>query len=367
MTIICLSNQLFDYPLKTNKWHVMTRLAERGHKVLFVDPPIRFRKFLKQVFQGRWSLKRVMTLTYQPQKNLSVYTPVRFLPSRRPLGHHFGKIILWIYHVEMENLEDYIAAIPHDLLIYDCVDNYLAFPRYRDNLDLKRLVVKREEWLAKKADLIFTTAPGLQDRLSKLNPNTYYVGNAGDYGRFAQVQNSLVDISKPIIGFTGAIDGYKVNLPLLVKVAKAYPDYSLVLIGPTGVADDEPNLSTLKSLPNVHLLGTKPYDQMPRYFSQFDVYIIPYNLNEYTLGGCFPVKFFDALAAGLPTVVTSLPCYRDFSDVCYVADDDEFVRSVKIALEEDSAVKIAERQKVAKENSWEVKVERMLSIINETL
>ncbi len=445
MTIIFLSNQLFDYPLKTNKWHVATRVAKRGHPVLFVDPPIRFRKFLKQIFQGRWSLRRILTFTYRPYRdlvlqessvpapqknssqhfqksryeNLIVYTPVDLIPFsstgiRRslrktpPNGAIFGKrsellnqhfhikrikrllsainrfeesptrsdneqstIILWVYHVEMEGLEDYIAALPHDLLIYDCVDNYPAFPRYRKNPKLKDWIIEREKWLAKKADLVFTTAPGLQGKLSKFNKNTFYVGNAGDYERFAKSKrqkakskNLVESVSRPVIGFSGAIDGYKVNLPLLVKIAKVYPDYSLVLIGPSGVADDEPNLKELKSLQNVQLLGEKPYEEMPGYFSHFDIYIIPYNLNEYTVGGCFPVKFFDALAAGLPTVVTNLPCYQDFFNVCYIAkDDNDFVHLIKTAVEENSPEKILVRRKVAQENSWDNKVNRMLEII----
>ena len=380
MSIIFLSNQLFDYPLKTNKWHVATRVAAIGHDVLFVDPPIRFRKFLKQIFQGRWSLRRILTFNYRPQKNLIVYTPVGLVPKLYPFGRRletiFGRLkkrtrnILWVYHVEMGGLEKFIEKIPRDLLIYDCVDNYPAFPRYRDKPELREWVVAREKWLAKKADLIFTTAPGLQERLSKLNPNTHYVGNAGDYGRFhlpGGERRSEVELHLRggiSIGFSGAIDSYKVNLPLLVKIAKAYPKYSLVLVGPTGVADDEPNLKELESLPNVRLLGEKPYEEMPQYFSQFDIYIIPFNLNEYTVGGCFPVKFFDALAAGLPTVVTNLPCYQDFSKVCYTArDEKDFIRLVKAALEENSTDKISARQKVAKENSWDIKVDRMLSII----
>ncbi len=438
MQIIFLSNQLFDYPLKTNKWHVATRMAALGHNVLFVDPPIRFRKFLKQIFQGRWPLRRILTFIHRPRrnmssqkgstigeksssrnfitrgdfyKNLTVYTPVGLipfsggifgLPTSWTIVQRFGKRlrllnqrfhirrikklldlspkpyplnpVLWIYHIEVGGLEKYIEEIPHDFLIYDCVDNYPAFPRYRRDPELKNWIVKREEWLAKKADLVFTTAPGLQEKLSKLNKNTFYVGNAGDYNRFAEIRNPKSEIrnkfkipnSKPIIGFTGAVDGYKVNLPLLVKIAQAYPNYSLILIGPTGVADDEPNLKELKSLPNVQILGEKPYEEMPKYFSQFDVYIIPYNLNEYTVGGCFPVKFFDALAAGLPTIVTNLPCYRDFSDVCYIAkNDDDFVRLIKIAVEENSPEKISARQKIAKENSWDKKVDKMVRVVEE--
>ena len=50
--IICLSNQFFDLPLKTNKHLVMQKLADRGYKVIFVDPPTRF-KFIKNFFKTK--------------------------------------------------------------------------------------------------------------------------------------------------------------------------------------------------------------------------------------------------------------------------------------------------------------------------
>ena len=42
-TFLILSNQPFDFELKTNKWHIADKLAKRGHNVLFVDPPLRFK------------------------------------------------------------------------------------------------------------------------------------------------------------------------------------------------------------------------------------------------------------------------------------------------------------------------------------
>ncbi|MBP8961116.1 hypothetical protein KBG31_02745, partial [Patescibacteria group bacterium] len=90
--------------------------------------------------------------------------------------------------------------------------------------------------------------------------------------------------------------------------------------------------------------------------------------NEYTVGGCFPVKFHDALAAGLPTVVTDLPAYAPFKEVSYVAKThEEFVSLVKKALIENDRSKELERQKVAEQNDWDGKVEKMLQIISENL
>jgi glycosyltransferase involved in cell wall biosynthesis len=103
---------------------------------------------------------------------------------------------------------------------------------------------------------------------------------------------------------------------------------------------------------------------MPKYYAGFDVTIIPYLLNDYTVGGCFPVKFHEGLAAGVPSVVTNLPAYAPFADVCYISKSaNEFSQNIRRALEEDSEIKVKERQHVAKDNNWEGKVAKMLALI----
>ena len=473
MKVIFLSNQLFDFPLKTNKWHVATRVAKRGHQVLFVDPPIRLRKLAKQVFEGRWSLRRILTGSYglevgsrakekpsrfkdsnlegwgigvgggsvglkragnspepdsrlrqetgsspcQPFSSLTVFTPLTRSVSESPNLIDFnvnrvrsrfpelfdGSAILWVYNPAMI---EYIEKIPRRLLVYDCVDDYPSMANYA-RLGLSEKIARREREVATRADVVFATTRRLAQKLSKYNNNVHYVGNAGDYNRFSPVGkirlferfkrvqpapgglNPSFDIArgrgegvwkrvepwegfnpigKPRIGFTGAIDEYKLNLPLLVRIAKTYPDHSLVLIGPQGVADSQPDLFELKKLPNVHIIEQRPYEEMPAFFAGFDCYVIPYNLNDYTLKGCFPVKFFDALAAGLPTIVSNLLDYEPFADVCYIAkSDEEFSKAIQIALLEDSPEKIQARMCIARENSWDKKVDRMLGIVSDKL
>ena len=83
------------------------------------------------------------------------------------------------------------------------------------------------------------------------------------------------------------------------------------------------------------------------------------------MGGCFPVKFHDVLAAGLPVVVTDLPAYRPFGDVCYISKGyNEFSQNVRRAIEENSPEKVKQRQDVAKDNNWDGKVAKMLSLIS---
>jgi glycosyltransferase involved in cell wall biosynthesis len=389
--IVCFSNQLWDYPLWTNKKHVMTRLSEQGHNVLFIDPPINTgRLFLRQLLAGKWNMRRIFTWEYSDAK-VKVVSPLNFLPFydllaslhtliiRQRAQNLFDKslkTLMWIYNVELPGIDRYVNGIEHDLLIYDCVDNYAGFPKY-DTPEKKDAVNRQEERLTKRADIVFATAPGLVDKLRRFNVNVHYMPNVGDYDMFVKSRDGkdnlpedLKSIPKPVIAFTGAIDEYKFDRGLMRKASLAFPNYSFVIIGPIALKDREGSLKELglDDLNNVYFLGTKPYKEMPNYFAGFDVFVIPYQLNDYTVGGCFPVKFHEGLAAGLPVIVTNLPAYQPFEDVCYISKShNEFIQNIRRALEEDNDSKIKERQIIAKENSWSGKVSNMLALIKKEL
>ncbi len=387
--VICFSNQIWDFPLWTNKRHVMSRLGDMGFNVLFVDPPINTgRLFLRHVLNGRWSLKRLLTWVYK-DNNVTVFSPLKTFYNNSNVSKYFAsqinkiasnkfdpklKTILWIYHVEIENLIEMLDLVKYDILVYDCVDNYAAFPKYKDDPAKRDQIVKHEEYLAKRADIVFASAPGLVDKLARYNTKTFYTPNVGDYKRFSKIKEmnenipeDIANIPHPRIGFAGAIDDYKFDKALLKKLVEDYPSFSFVLLGMSGLKDRESTLEHLgfggKS--NVYFLGMREYTKLPYYYAGFDVYIIPYVLNDYTVGGCFPVKFHDALAAGLPVVVTDLPAYKPFNDVSYISKSpNDFAQNVRRALEEDNPKRRIERMEVAKENSWENKVQKMIELID---
>jgi glycosyltransferase involved in cell wall biosynthesis len=113
----------------------------------------------------------------------------------------------------------------------------------------------------------------------------------------------------PIVGFFGLISEW-VDQDLLIALARAlraptpdtrHPTPSLVLIGKADV-----DVSRLKAELNIHLLGPKPFAELPRYVAFFDVGIIPFAVNELTRA-VNPIKLREMLAAGCRVVSTDLP------------------------------------------------------------
>jgi glycosyltransferase involved in cell wall biosynthesis len=286
------------------------------------------------------------------------------------------KTVLWIYHVEIDGIENYLKYIDHDVLIYDCVDNYAGFPKY-DTPEKKERINSQEQFLATRANLVFATAPGLVDKMKKYNTHVYYTPNVADFEKFKNARNlkkqlppEIEIIPRPRVGFYGAVDEYKFDKELFRRIASDLRGYSFIIIGNIALKDREATPAELGfgDLTNIHFLGSKKYEELEYYMAGFDVFIIPYQLNDYTVGGCFPIKFHEALAAGIPTVVTDMPAYTPFESVCYISKSySEFSQNIRLALETDNEDKIKERQRVAKDNDWDGKVARMVSLITEYL
>ena len=125
LNIVCFSNQLWEYPLWTNKKHVMSRMAKLGHNVVFVDPPITTgRVFFKYLKAGNWPLTRLLSWCYKDM-GVNIVTPLNYLPLfdslskkhakkiQKLANKHFDpnrKTVMWIYHVEIDGIKNYIGA-----------------------------------------------------------------------------------------------------------------------------------------------------------------------------------------------------------------------------------------------------------------
>jgi glycosyltransferase involved in cell wall biosynthesis len=397
-TIVCLSSQDWGDRMWTNKQHIMSRLAKQ-HRVVHMDfgiaSPLSFaaralRHDPSQVLSPRrlWSdgiLKR------EGAGNLylgSSWGPpgLELLPQDNAVRRYFtydekvrivlawlkregiSDPIIWVYH---PGFGETVLRLPRKLLVYDCVDEYTAFPAYKQ---CKEWLAARERTLCENADLVFCTAPALYERKRVFNPEgTHYVHNVGDAEHFkkaldprTQVPPDIAAIPKPVVGFVGAVSNYKLNIDWLLELARTRPNYHLCLIGPIGVSDPSTNVSALKALPNVHVIGTRDYAVLPEYMKGFDVAVIPYRLNEYT-ESVFPIKFFEYLATGKPVVVSRLPAIEGFFGSVRVADDEKsFVQQCDEALASHGAGG-DERVALAEANSWSSRVSALMSLIERKL
>lgn len=351
--VTLLSTADWEHPFWTNKQHVACTLAELGHRVLYVESvglrPPRFEG------QDLIRLGRRLWRGLQPPRlvrpRLWVWSPLLIPAPRTSLQRRLNRIVfsimlrlwrrwlgikadlLWTYNPLCGQLLD-LSRTGYRQLVYHCVDDLAAQPCMPASL-----IESEEARLCRACDQVFVTSRELLRSRGLHNARTSYYHNVADLDHFAQARNSqlplpldLRNLPAPRLGFVGAISGYKLDLDLLKSLALHRPDCQLVLIGRVGEGDPDTDLCGLQALPNVHLLGPKPYCDLPAYLRGFDLALLPCPINAYTRS-MFPMKFFEYLAAGLPVVATALPALEEYRDLAWLCEDAEgFLAAVDARL-----------------------------------
>ncbi|MBX9581558.1 MAG: glycosyltransferase [Gemmataceae bacterium] len=238
---------------------------------------------------------------------------------------HFRRPVNWVFNPAASILA---GRLGEEVLIYQCVDEYSAFTGVT-----AQAILDLEADLLRKSDLVVVSADKLFETKSRYNDRTVVVRHGVDFDHFRKaldpatvVPPEVADLPKPVIGFFGLIADW-VDVELMAEVAKQYPHGSLVVLGKATT-----DVSALEALPNVHLLGRKPYADLPAYCKGFQVALNPFRINELTLAAN-PLKVREYLAAGLPVVATNIPEVAVLG-TCRVADTPaDFLREVGEALE----------------------------------
>jgi glycosyltransferase involved in cell wall biosynthesis len=228
----------------------------------------------------------------------------------------------------------------------------------RDNLISQSYFQKHgsrtEPITIKNADLVVANSTYLADYSRKYNRNSHYVGQGCDLEIYSSKNQTVPEeLSKIIgvkIGYVGYLTEARLDIDLIQSIAESQPSWNIILVGPT---DDAFQKSDLHKLENVYFLGSRDIDMLPSYIYSFDVCINPQELNDLTVGN-YPRKIDEYLSMGKPTVATLTPAMQPFEKHVYLASGlFDYVRMIKIALEEDDSEKQAQRISFAAGHSWE--------------
>lgn len=361
--IICFSHDWSGDPL--SKTHLM-RILARENRVLWVNS-IGYRTPTVSKADMSRLVKKLAAATValrEVEPNIHVLNPLA-LPLHGPAARAFNRRILrfqiqramrrlgfsrpmsWIFNPAAAVIA---GTLSEDCIIYYCVDEYSAFTGVAS-----QSLLELERQLLEKSDLVIVSAEKLYESKSPLNPRTVLVRHGVDYEHFRkaldpalQVPAEIAGLPHPVIGFFGLIADW-VDVELMSQVAKTFAAGSLVVLGKTTT-----DVSMLAALPNVHLLGRKPYADLPAYCKGFDVAINPFRINTLTLNAN-PLKVREYLAAGLQVISTAIPEVRAMGHCRIAGNAGEFIKEIHAALA-DSGPK-AERSLAMRDESWEARVD----------
>ncbi|WP_026260943.1 glycosyltransferase family 1 protein [Spirosoma luteum] len=256
------------------------------------------------------------------------------------------------------------------LVLYDCMDELSAF------LGASSQLIEQEQRLLKKADVVFTGGYSLYEAKKERHSTVYAFPSCIDYNHFCHPSASAsqadsndpadqVAIAHPRIGYSGVIDE-RLDLSLLRELANRRPDWQFVLLGPVVKIDP----ATLPAGPNLHYLGMKDYRELPAYFGNWQVAMMPFAINESTRY-ISPTKTPEYLAAGLPVVSTPIRdvvrTYGNWSRVTIADTVSAFESGISASLHRSVGSDESELNQFLRAQSWDQTWKQMHYILNEQL
>jgi glycosyltransferase involved in cell wall biosynthesis len=330
--VVC-SLEPWDQVWRRNQFLTDELLRRRPQlRVLFVEPPSDVLFDLSR--RRRPRPPRVKTL--RTDERLYALRPLKPLPRRlgplsdRVLLHRviaasrqlgFTRPTLWLNDVTYAPLIR-TTGWP---AVYDVTDDWLLAPS--SAREVARLRKLDELALAQSQEVVvcsraLATSRG-RDRAVTLIPN-----GVAEHLRRARSRPSDLPPA-PTAVYVGTLHEARLDVELVVELARALRTLSLVLVGPDALG--APARRMLGAEPNVHLLGARPYADVPAYLQHADVVLVPHRVTPFT-ESLDPIKAYECLALLTPTVATPVAGFRELADDVTIAAAESFVAAVRATL-----------------------------------
>jgi glycosyltransferase involved in cell wall biosynthesis len=344
--LICLSHLRWNFVFQRPQ-HLLTRAA-RERRVFYVEEP------LVAADGPRLALERRGLLTIATPHVPDGLAPEDLEALQRQLlddliaDEDIDQYVLWFYTPMALAWTNHLTP---QAIVYDCMDELSAFK------NAPTAMRSREAELLARADLVFAGGRSLCEAKQQVHPQVHLFPSSVDVAHFSCARamprepEDQQSIPRPRLGFFGVLDE-RLDVDLLAGVAAARPDWHLVLLGPIVKIDPD----RVPRAPNIHYLGSKPYESLPEYISQWDVAVLWFARNEATRF-ISPTKTPEYLAAGKPVVSTSIrdvqTPYGDLGLVRIADTVDAFVAACEGAMADHTAERQARADAFLRQSSWD--------------
>ena len=362
----------WDYRLQVGGHKYARGFQKANWEVFWLTTFLNVNRFIRRREDDRYFINGWRRGVIKPDSNIFTYTPFSLLPyinmpflrsrsvaentlrftypslTNTLLQYNFqSPDVLWMTNPRCYSL---LKIVQPKLLVYRMADDVGAFPAEPN------LSIQLEEKICRQADIIFATARKLVEKAQQWSDNVHYLPNGVDYDFFTTstvtIPADIANLPHPRIIYVGAIDTW-FDFSTLTSVAQQMPNFSFIIIGPvSGGEQVKDNLKQLSSLPNVYVLGSRPFEQVRNYMRSADIGIIPFIPNQLT-HSISPIKLFEYLASGLTVVASNLQEIKYIASPAMVYETtDEFVHLLKSASEtcgQNKEISI----RFAQKNSWQ--------------
>ncbi|RYF29677.1 MAG: methyltransferase domain-containing protein [Chloroflexi bacterium] len=342
--IVIIESMSWSGSLQQRPHHLARLLARRGVLVIYVDSDNYKTKLIEEVQPNLYLLNDKDSIL--EFANAKIKNKYYWLFSTTPKDtSELKRLVSAGYDLAYDYIDDFDEHISGDIKVQ------LANYKLLNKLDVKILSASAKNLRAQLQDKL----PGKKVLLCQNAVDMDHF----DYKRLevdSSIPADMVNIlheNKPIVGYYGAMAPW-IDYSLINNLTEIRSDLNFVFLG----IDYNDGLKNLDIRPNVHFLGPKDYFKLQDYAKLFDCAIIPFEKGDIAKSTS-PVKLFEYMAMGLPTV-----CTRDLNeckgyDFVYMSKNDkEFEENVDIAIKQKKSTQAREKLvEQAKKNTWSARVD----------
>jgi UDP-galactopyranose mutase len=361
--VVCLSHLRWDFVYQRPQ-HLMNRFARNGRVFFFEEPVFVDDKTHLSISPREDNLFVVVPqISHSDRESRNSDDIQRELLDGIIISHEINNFLLWFY---TPMAMDFAAHLEPLATVYDCMDELSAFKFAPPEL------LENERRLLEKADLVFTGGQSLYEAKQSRHARVFAFPSSIDVTHFNKARNitkepaDQVSIKHPRLGFCGVIDE-RMDINLLSEMADLRPEWQFMMIGPVvKIADED-----LPRRENIHYLGGKDYQELPKYLAGWDIAIMPFAINESTRF-ISPTKTPEYLAAGKPVISTSIRDvvrpYGEQNLVEIASTANDFIAAgEKILRVENSVEWLNQVDQFLARISWDKTWTEMTRLINELI
>ncbi len=351
---------------------IAQQLAERGHRVLFVQAhsrrtPSNLNPRIKIV--SLVDLGVPETLAARAWYGFDIGLQQRIADSLVSiLSEHEqpgeARIASWFAPFDpFARLLRVLAARDYHTIYYP-LDDFKALL----NLGVYRVTLQAEEYLAKHSEMIVALSENVAEKMRHFHNQVHVIPDGVDLNEFRlrpdanSIPPNLLR-GERTLGFWGHISNTTFDAEMIEYVARARPTWTLNLLGGFASYSSEPLAAErLKTFPNVRFHGFVPHRQLRDYGKEFDVGLIPYPNNEFSRSRS-PIKLYEYLALYKPVVASHAPGIVDLPYTWVASSPREFLECVEAALRTTIDRQVIDR--FIEQQTWSARAEALLDCVNE--
>lgn len=387
--IIVVGIQAWDIEIGSNCKNIALEFA-KNNRVLYVNPPMVRSKMSqdkhKESIQRRIRIKKGLEPDLvEIENNLWNLYPKTLVESINWIGSKmiFNMLNRRNSRLYTDNIKSAVERLDFkNVIVFNDSSMFLGL-HLREFLEpeiyvyyMRDYLVKVPYWqkhgerlepeVIKDADVLVTNSEFFSEFGLKFNAHSYMVGQGCDVSHFSDEDDTMLipedfrNIPGPVIGYVGSLTTLRLDIDLLVHMAKERKDWSIVLVGPE---DNDFKNSDLHNLSNVYFLGRKNESELPNYVKGFDVAMNPQLSNNLTIGN-YPRKIDEYLAMGKPVIATKTIAMDMFKDCVYLGESKEdYIKLTEKALFENTIELQQKRILFANSHTWENNVQAIYAAI----